>query len=72
MNRSESAVLLSFPHRPRGDRPAISRAQLEHAIARGRTLQAQALRKGLARAFRFLLGGYSLRGLRVPGQRQPC
>ena len=39
---------------------------------RGKLLQALALRDGLRQAYRFLVSGCSLRGLRLAGHRQPC
>jgi len=51
---------------------ALSRAELDRLIARGRLLQGQALRDGLHRVFRSLVGGCRLRSLRLSGQRQPC
>ena len=50
----------------------LTAAELERLIARGRLLQALALRDGLRQAYRFLVSGCSLRGLRLAGHRQPC
>lgn len=53
-----------------------SRAELLRLVGRGRQLQAEAVQEALRRVFRFLVGGCSLRGLRLPaplqGQRQSC
>lgn len=53
-----------------------SRAELQRLVGRGRQLQAEAMQEAFRRAFRFLVGGCSLRGLRLPaplqGQRQSC
>ncbi|MGF1628851.1 MAG: hypothetical protein ACFCUT_05225 [Kiloniellaceae bacterium] len=48
---------------------AISRAEIERAIARGRALQGEALRSGIRYLFRFLVAGCSLRKLRIPGSQ---
>ncbi|MEQ8357534.1 MAG: hypothetical protein RH942_18510 [Kiloniellaceae bacterium] len=50
----------------------LTRADIDTFINRGRLLQSQAMRAGLQRAFRYLVGGCSLRSLRFAGQRQPC
>ncbi len=53
-----------------------SRAELQRLVGRGRQLQAEAMQEAFRRVFRFLIGGCSLRGLRLPaplqGQRQSC
>jgi hypothetical protein len=76
-----SATLLRFPAAT-ADRslawPALSpsRGEVERAIARGRRLQGEALRNGFRRLYRVLVGGCSLRSLRlsgaVPGKREAC
>ncbi len=50
----------------------ISRAEIDRLIEKGRQLQGEALRDGFYRIFRSLVGGCSLRSLRLAGQRQPC
>jgi len=76
MRRSESALLLTFPHRTSETGRTLSRADIERAIVRGRTLQGEALRDGFSRVLQFLVAGCSLRGLRVPAsageQRHSC
>lgn len=76
-----TASLLAAP--PRGVSPlagpsgnAVSYAEIERGMARGRELRAAALRGGLRRVFSLLVGGCSLRVLRLsgdmPGQRHSC
>ncbi|WP_193366854.1 hypothetical protein [Pelagibius marinus] len=69
------ARVLAFP--PRGCAASLARAEvtrrdIERLVARGRRLQGEALRDGFRRVFRHLVGGCSLRGLRLSGRRQPC
>lgn len=72
--RRRTATVLPFTRSPAAT--PVSRAEIDRLVARGRRLQGEALRDGLRRAFRYLVGGCSLRGLRLPGgtngQRQPC
>lgn len=73
MNRTEtapSATLLPFPAGKPARHPTTgpSRREVERAIARGRRLQGEALRAGVRRLFRVLVGGCSLRSLRLPGE----
>jgi hypothetical protein len=64
-----SATLLSYAHRAgRPAAAAISHAEIERAVGRGRRLQGEALRHGFGQLFRFLVAGCSLRKLRIPGQ----
>lgn len=85
MNRIEtapSATLLRFPAAKPAGGPAPepasrpSRREIERAIAHGRQLQGEALRNGFRQLFRVLVGGCSLRSLRLPaelpGGRQSC
>lgn len=67
---SGSANILPFTRFPAAT-PA-SRAEIDRLITRGRRLQAQALRAALRNGFHYLVGGCSLRGLRLAGRRQPC
>ncbi|MEO3427915.1 hypothetical protein AAFN88_03595 [Pelagibius sp. CAU 1746] len=63
-------------HRPAFRQPGpaapTSRAETERLVARGRRLQGEALRAGFRGVFRHLVGGCSLRALRLNGSRQPC
>ncbi len=84
MGSNTAGVVLHFPlpDRPwHAGKGPVSRAEIERAVARGRGLQGEALRAGLRRAARFLVGsvltGGCLRGLRpaahaARGLRQPC
>jgi hypothetical protein len=65
-----SATLLRFPAAASAESPARgpSRREIERAIARGRRLQGEALRGGFRRLFSVLVGGCSLRSLRLPGE----
>lgn len=77
-----SATLLRFPADKPAGGPATgsatgpSRREIERAIARGRRLQGEALRNSFRQLFRVLVGGCSLRSLRLPaelpGGRQSC
>ena len=78
MSRIETApaaTLLHFPA-PTPAAATPSRRELERAIARGRRLQGEALRDAFRGLFRVLVGGCSLRSLRLPGEvnagRQSC
>jgi len=79
-SRADSATSATFPSfSDRAGGPAsaaISRGEIERAVARGRALQGAALRGGFRHLFRFLVGGCSLRKLRIPGhlpgQRHSC
>lgn len=70
----KTATVLPFTRFPAAT--PSSRAEIDRLVARGRRLQGEALRDGFRRGFRYLVGGCSLRGLRLPGgshgQRQPC
>jgi hypothetical protein len=66
-----SATLLRFlTTEPAGGSAtgAPSRREIERAIARGRRLQGEALRNGVRWLYRVLVGGCSLRSLRLPGE----
>jgi hypothetical protein len=67
-DNTTGATFLSFPGRAGGPAStATSRREIERAVARGRTLQGEALRGGFRHLFRFLVDGCSLRKLRIPG-----
>lgn len=68
------AVVLSFtrsPAAPAAGAVTLSQAEVERYVALGRCLHGAAVRAALGRLFRFLVGGCSLRGLRLSGSRQP-
>ncbi|GAB4359749.1 MAG: hypothetical protein Kow00114_12860 [Kiloniellaceae bacterium] len=81
---TSAGTVLRFPAPARSwqaGKGPVSRAEIDRAVARGRGLQGEALRAGLRRAARFLIGsvltGGCLRGLRpaahaARGLRQPC
>ena len=50
----------------------MSRDDIDRLIEKGRRLQGEALRGGFRQLYRSLVGGCSLRSLRLSGQRQPC
>ena len=50
----------------------ITRAEIDAFVEKGRRLQGEALRSAFAKVYRSLVGGCSLRSLRLAGQRQPC
>ena len=84
MSRTDSlssATLLRFPAAAASQTRFVSgatpsRADIERAIASGRRLQGEALRDGFRRLYHVLVGGCSLRSLRLPGelpgQRHSC
>lgn len=72
---SSPAVVLPFdrsPAAPAVGEVTLSQAEIERYVALGRRLHGAAVRAALGRVFRHLVGGCSLRGLRLSGQRQPC
>jgi hypothetical protein len=54
----------------------LTQAEIDRYVALGRRLHGAAVRAALGRLFRHLVGGCSLRGLRLSGgtngARQPC
>jgi hypothetical protein len=50
----------------------LSRNDIDRLIENGRRLQGEALRGVFRQLFRSLVGGCSLRRLRLAGRRQPC
>jgi hypothetical protein len=78
MSRIETAPSATLLRFPAAAAPATSpsRSDVERAIARGRRLQGEALRDGFRRLYRVMVGGCSLRSLRlsggVAGKREAC
>ena len=64
--RPSEATAMSRIETPAAATP--SRRELERALARGRRLQGEALRDAFRGLFRVLVGGCSLRSLRLPGE----